>query len=117
MKNYNEIKKKQVSTIYGIQMRKYDFDKMDGIWKDEARKIIENGFFIAHSGNFDMWEYNGIIFSIPVSGSGCGASVWCGISSLRPHLYRLRQLRGYDTLIPPDWKNVNTKFLSGFGIA
>ena len=24
-------------------MRKYDFEKMGGIWKDDARKITENG--------------------------------------------------------------------------
>ena len=98
-------------------MRKYDFEKMGGIWKDDARKITENGVFIAHSGNWDMWEYNGIIYSIPVSDSGAGASVWCGLSSLRSHLYRLRQIRGYDALIPADWENVNFNFLSVHGIA
>lgn len=98
-------------------MRKYDFEKMGGLWKDDARKITEKGVFIAHSGNWDLWEYNGIIYSIPVSGSGCGASVWCGLSSLRSHLYRLRQVCGYDALIPSDWENVNTDFLAGFGIA
>lgn len=98
-------------------MKKYDFEKMDEARKDDARKITENGVFIAHSGNWDMWEYNGIIYSIPVSGTGASASIWCGISSLRSHLYRLRQIRGYDSLIPTDWENVNTDFLAGFGIA
>lgn len=36
-------------------MRKYDFEKMGAMWKDDARKITENGVFIAHSGNWDMW--------------------------------------------------------------
>lgn len=96
--------------------RKYDFETMGRIWKDEARKITENGVFVAHSGNWDLWEYDRIIYSIPVSGSGAGASVWCGLSSLRSHLYRLRQICGYNTLIPADWENVNTDFLAGFGI-
>lgn len=97
-------------------MKKYDFESMGGIWKDEAREITENGVFVAHSGNWDMWEYRGTIYSIPVSGSGAGASVWCGLSSLRSHLYYLRNLRRYETLIPADWENVNTDFLAGFGI-
>ena len=98
-------------------MKKYDFEKMGGIWKDDARKITENGVFIAHSGNWDLWEYNGTVYSIPVSGSGAGASIWCGLSSLRSHLFRLCQVRGYNTLIPSDWENVNFDFLLNFGIA
>lgn len=98
-------------------MKKYDFEKMDNIWKDEAQKITENGIFVAHSSNWDLWEYGGIIYSIPVPGSGAGASVWCGISGLRSHLYRLRQICGYDTLIPRSWENINYDFLSAHGIA
>ena len=97
-------------------MKKYDFEKMGAIWAEQARKITENGVFIAHSGSWDLWEYGGTVCSIPVSGSGAGASVWCGLSSLRSHLYRLRQIRGYDTLIPADWENINTNFLAVYGI-
>lgn len=98
-------------------MRKYDFGKMGGIWKNEAQKITENGVFIAHSGNWDLWEYDGIIYSIPVSGSGASASVWCGLSKLRSHLYRLSRVCGYDSLIPVEWENINYDFLSVYGIA
>lgn len=98
-------------------MKKYDFDKMGGIWANQAREITENGVFIAHSGNWDLWEYGGTVYSIPISGSGAGASVWCGLFSLRSHLYRLRQIRGYKNLIPADWENVNFDFLSAYGIA
>ena len=69
-------------------MEKYDFEKMGGIWKDEARTITENGVFVANSGNWDLWEYSWTVYSIPVSGSGCGASVWCPVAGLRgssPH--------------------------------
>lgn len=98
-------------------MRKYDFEKMDGTWENEARKVTENGVFIAHSGNWDLWADDTLVYSIPVSGSGAGASIWCGLSSLRSHLYRLRQVRGYDALIPSDWENINYNFLSAYGIA
>lgn len=98
-------------------MKKYDFENMGKIWKDDAKKIVENGVFVAHSGNWDLWEYDGIIYSIPVHGSGANASVWCELSSFRSHLYRLRQICGYDTLIPKNWENVNTDFLDGLGIA
>lgn len=72
-------------------MKKYDFEKMGGIWKDDARKITENGVFVAHSGNWDLWEYNGIIYSIPVSGTGAGASgpVRSRAARLRKCLYCL----------------------------
>ena len=98
-------------------MKKYDFEKMGSIWKDETRKITENGVFVAHSGNWDLWEYNSIIYSIPVAGSGASVSVWCGLSGLRAHLYRLRQICGYNALIPTGWENVNFDFLSAHGIA
>lgn len=98
-------------------MRKYDFESMGGIWEKEARKITEKGVLIAHSGNWDLWEYNGTVYSIPVIGSGAGASVWCSLSGLLAHLYRLRQICGYNTLIPTDWEDVNRDFLNGYGIA
>lgn len=98
-------------------MRKYDFESMGAIWEEHARSITEKGVFIAHSGNWDMWEYKGTVYSIPVYGSGCGASVWCNVSRLRAHLYGLQQICGYKSLIPIDWENVNREFLHGFGIA
>ena len=78
---------------------------------------IQKGEFVAHSGNWDLWSYCGTVYSIPVKGSGCGASVWCALSNLRRHLYHLRNVCGYADLIPADWQNVNTDFLRGLGIA
>lgn len=98
-------------------MPRYDFETMGSIWKDEARTITEKGVFVASSGNWDLWEYSGTIYSIPIPGSGCGASVWCAASKLRRHLYRLRQICGYDPLIPPSWEDVNYNFLGGLMIA
>lgn len=98
-------------------MEKYDFESMGCIWKDHAREITENGVFVAHSGKWDLWEYSGTVYSIPVSGSGCGASVWCPVSTLRAHLYRLRQICGHENLIPVAWENVNIRFLNSLGIA
>lgn len=97
-------------------MRKYDFEKMGGIWKNEARTITEKGVFVAASGNWDLWEYLGMVYSIPVAGSGCGASVWCAVSNLRRHLHRLRQICGYSGLVPDYWQSVNYDFLGGLGI-
>ncbi len=44
-------------------MRKYDFEKMGGIWKNEARTITEKGVFVATSGNGDLWEYSRMVYS------------------------------------------------------
>ena len=98
-------------------MRKYDFDKMGGLWADRASQITEKGEFVARSGNWDLWSYDGTVSSIPVMGSGCRASIWCPLSGLRRHLFHLRNLCGYTDLIPSDWKEVNTDFLRGLGIA
>lgn len=98
-------------------MKKCDFESMGDIWKDEARTITESGVFIANSGNWDMWEYSGMVYSIPVAGSGCGASIWCPVADLRRHLHRLRQVCGYSALIPHYWQSVNYDFLGGLGIA
>lgn len=96
---------------------KYHFEKMGSIWKDQAQTITTSGVFVAHSGNWDLWEYSGMVYSIPVSGSSCDAFVWCAVSNLRRHLHRLRQICGYSRLIPNNWENVNTEFLGGLGIA
>lgn len=98
-------------------MKKYDFDSMGALWADQARKITEKGEFIAHSGNWDLWIHSGTVYSIPVMGSGCGASVWCPLSGLRQHLHHLRAVCGYTDLIPSYWHDVNTDFLRGLGIA
>lgn len=97
-------------------MEKYDFENMGGIWKDQARTITSNGVFVANSGNWDLWEYSGTVYSIPVSGSGCNASVWCSVPKLRAHLYQIRQICGYNSLIPDCWKDINFGFLSYLGI-
>lgn len=95
----------------------YNFDEMGGIWKDQARTITTSGVFVAHSGNWDLWEYSETVYCIPVPGSGCHASVWCAVSGLRRHLYQLRQICGHSGLIPDSWENVNTDFLGGLGVA
>ena len=96
---------------------KYNFEEMGGIWKDQARTITTSGVFVAQSGNWDLWEYSGTVYCIPVPGSGCRASVWCAVSGLRRHLYQLRQICGHSGLIPDSWENVNTDFLGGLGVA
>lgn len=98
-------------------MRKYDFDKMGGLWADQAREITEKGVFVVHSGNWDLWSYFGTVYSIPVKGSGCGASAWCALSNLRRHLYHLRNVCDYADLIPAYWEDVNRDFLKSYGIA
>ena len=98
-------------------MKKYNFAAMGGIWAEGARKIVEKGVFVAHSGNWDLWAYDGTVYSIPVAGSGAGASVWCALRELRRHLYYLRQVCGYADLVPEHWDHVNADFLRGFGIA
>ena len=98
-------------------MRKYDFDKMGSLWADQAREITEKGEFVAHSGNWDLWSYSGNVYSIPVKGSGCGASAWCALSNLRRHLYHLRNVCSYADLIPAYWEDVNRAFLKSYGIA
>ncbi len=98
-------------------MGKYNFSEMGVIWCDHAREIVENGIFIANDGgNWDLWEHNETVYSIPVEGSGCDASVWCGVKNLRRHLCGLMHICGYSSLIPGYWENVNTDFLASLGI-
>ena len=89
---------------------------MGFIWKDRAKEIIENGIFIANTSNWDIWEYEECLYSIPIYGSGCCPSVWCGISNLKKHLSKLKNICNHDSLIPKSWKNVNYKFLEKYGI-
>ena len=85
--------------------------------KGQARKIVENGVFVANSGGWDLWAYDGTVYSIPVNGSGGSASYWCALSQLRAHLFRLRTICRYNALIPDGWKNINREFLAAYGIA
>lgn len=98
-------------------MRRYNYSEMGAIWCDHAREIVKHGVFIANDGsNWDLWEHNGTVYSIPVEGSGCSASVWCGVKNLRQHLYGLMHICGRSSLIPSCWENVNTDFLESLGI-
>lgn len=97
-------------------MNRYDFESMGGIWKDTAQKITKNGVFVARDGNWDLQEYAGTVYAIPVAGTGCAASVWCGVANIRRHLYRLRQVCGHSRLVPDSWQSVNYVFLGGLGI-
>lgn len=54
-------------------MKKYDFDSMGALWADRAREIVKNGIFVANSGGWDLWAYDGTVYSIPVKGSGGSA--------------------------------------------
>ena len=72
---------------------------------------------VANSGGWDLWAYDGTVYSIPVKGSGGSASYWCALSQLRAHLFRLRTICRYNALIPDGWKNINREFLAAYGIA
>lgn len=41
-------------------MGKYDFDSMGFLWADQARKIVKNGIFVSHEGNWDLWAYESL---------------------------------------------------------
>ena len=81
-------------------MKKYDFDSMGALWADRAREIVKNGIFVANSGGWDLWAYDGTVYAIPVKGSSGSASYWCALSQLRAHLFRLRTICRYNSLIP-----------------
>lgn len=98
-------------------MKKYDFDSMGALWADRAREIVENGVFVANSGGWDLWAYDGTVYAIPVKGSSGSASYWCALSQLRAHLFRLRTICRYNSLIPDYWENINREFLAAYGIA
>lgn len=85
--------------------------------KNEENNIVKNGVFVADMGsNWNLWQSDGMLYSIAKNGSGAGSSCWCSSARLRAHLHRLRQICGYDTLIPPSWKKVNYDFLADFGV-
>lgn len=97
-------------------MKKYDFEKMGGIWKNHARVITKKGVFVASSRNWDLWEYSGIVYSIPISGSGCSASSWCSVSRIKSHLQHLKNICGGVNIFPCDWENINFDFFKENGI-
>ena len=93
-------------------MRKYEN------MNDYYNNVVNNGILVATtSGNWDFFTYNDILYSIPKAGTGAGASVWCGLKSLKAHLYSLSYRRGYDSIIPPDWTVENNDFFRSLGIA
>lgn len=98
-------------------MGRYNFDEIGGFWGDRAKKIVENGVFVAHSGNWDLWLHDDFLYDIPIAGSGCDFSHYCAPKDLYKHLFHLRQVCKYDPLIPPMWENVNYEFLKTLGIA
>lgn len=91
-------------------MGAYNFDEIKEIWKNYARKIVENGVFIGHDSNWDLWVYKDVVYSIPLAGTGADCSQWCRISELRGHLIRLKRTCGFQI------ENANFVFLSKYGI-
>ena len=96
-------------------MVRYNFDEM-GMFSSEAMKIVKNGIFIAHEGNFDLLAYKECVYSIPISGSGCNLSHFCLVKKLRSHLVNIKNICGYDSNIPKFWENVNYEYLKTLGI-
>ena len=79
--------------------------------------VLENGACVARcEGNWDMWLYNGVLYSIAKKDSGAGHSVWCSVLGLKKHLSYLAFIHGSKTLIPDDWQVVNPKFFESLGI-
>lgn len=98
-------------------MGKYNFDEMGNFYGDRAKKIVENGLFVANDGNWDLWACEESVFSVPIAGSGCEFCFFCSLKNLRNHLIYLRNICQYNPLIPPYWENVNCEYLETFGIA
>lgn len=86
--------------------------------KYKLLKEIEfvDSFLYWNDGSWDLWFYNKMIYSIACAGSGASCSSWCMVSDLRKHLYYLRNICGYVSLIPPSWENVNYDLLIQYGI-
>lgn len=83
----------------------------------EINNIVKNGVFIADMGvNWELWQFGDILYSIAKPGSGANSSCWCAIKKLRAHLWHLRQVCGYDKLIPPYWTKVNHNLLHALKI-
>lgn len=67
--------------------------------------------------NHDYYiDENECVYYIHKPGSSCNDGIYCGANKLHDHFWHLRQLswrgfrRGYDSLIPPDWKIVDYNF-------
>lgn len=98
-------------------MGKYNFDEIGSFWGDRAKKVVENGVFVAHESNWDLWAHENSVYAVPLAGSGCDLCFYGAIKNLRNHLFHLRQVCKYDPLIPPMWESVNYEYLKTFGIA
>lgn len=62
------------------------------------------------------WEYYNVDGAVYYSAPGGDLKVWCDLNDLRRHLYRLRQIRGYRSLVPPEWAIVDKEFFKQLGI-
>ena len=92
-------------------MRKYE--NIDNYYNN----VVNNGILVATTGgNWDFFAYNDILYSIPKAGTGAGASIWCGLKSLRAHLYSLQSRLQYNELIPPHWEIIDHAFFRALGI-
>lgn len=79
--------------------------------------IRENGLLIANtSGNWDMYIYDDIMWSVPKTGSSAGLSFFCGIKTLKSHLMHLQYVCCGSGLIPDYWEVVNQDFFFSLGI-
>lgn len=81
------------------------------------KKLIARG-----AGNWDYYlsapysDGSQAVLYIAKPGTGCDSGIWCGVSRLRNHLYRTRQICGGSRLIPEDWTVIDKEFFEKLGI-
>ena len=84
---------------------------------ERIENIKNNGLLIATTdGNWNMYFYDEIVWSIPKPGSGAGYSIYCGVKSLKSHLTHLKYVCNRSELIPDYWEVVNRDFFANLGI-
>lgn len=81
------------------------------------KKLIARG-----AGNWDYYlsapysDGSQAVLYIAKPGTGCDSGIWCGVSNLRSHLYRTRQVCGGSRLIPEGWTVIDKEFFEKLGI-
>ncbi len=80
-------------------------------------KLIARG-----TGNWDFYlstpysDGTQAILYVAKVGTGASSGIWCSVSKLRYHLYKVRQTCNGSRLIPEDWTIIDRQFFEKLGI-
>ena len=79
--------------------------------------VVQSGRLIVKGeSNWDLFEYLGVIYSIPHTGSGAAAGFFVSKKNFKSHLQYLKCVLRFEGLFPNHWKEIDMAFFQSMAM-